>query len=101
MTQPPAFQQLQQQRLLSVIRASSAEAALGAALAVHQGGIELIEITYTVPDANRVMREVAKRGGITMGAGTVLTAAQARAAIDAGAKFLVAPNFSPEVAAVA
>jgi len=101
MSQPPAFRLLLEQRLLSVIRASTPDAALGAALAVHAGGIELIEITYTVPDANRVMREVAKQSGLTMGAGTVLDAAQARAAIDAGAKFLVAPNFSPEVAAVA
>ena len=101
MSQPPAFRLLLEQRLLSVIRASTPDAALGAALAVQAGGIELIEITYTVPDANRVMREVAKQSGLTMGAGTVLDAAQARAAIDAGAKFLVAPNFSPEVAAVA
>ena len=101
MSHPPAFQQLLEQRILSVIRAPSPDAAIGAALAVHEGGVDLIEITYTVPDANRVMREVAKREGVTMGAGTVLSAAQARAAIDCGAKFLVAPNFSPEVAAVA
>lgn len=101
MSHPPAFRQLLEQRLLSVIRAASPETALQSALAVHAGGISLIEITYTVPEATRVMREVAKESGITMGAGTVLTAAQARDAIDAGAKFLVAPNFSPEVAAVA
>jgi 2-dehydro-3-deoxyphosphogluconate aldolase/(4S)-4-hydroxy-2-oxoglutarate aldolase len=101
MTHPPAFQQLLEQRILSVIRAPSPDAAIGAALAVHEGGVDLIEITYTVPDANRVMREVGKRAGITMGAGTVLSAAQARAAIDCGARFLVAPNFTPEVAAVA
>lgn len=101
MNPPPAYRLLLEQRLLSVIRAATPEAALSAALAVRAGGIALIEITYTVPDANHVMREVAKHAGITMGAGTVLTAAQARAALEAGARFIVAPNFSPEVAAVA
>lgn len=103
MTTPPAYLQLLEQRLLSVIRAATPDAARDAAFAVHAGGIGLVEITFTVPDALRVMREVAAaaKDGLTMGAGTVLTGTQARAAIEAGARFLVAPNFSPEVATAA
>lgn len=101
MTAPAAYAQLLEDRLLSVIRAATPEAALDAARAVAAGGIRLIEITFTVPDATRVMRELAREGSATVGAGTVLNAAQARDAIAAGARFIVAPNFAPEVAAVA
>ena len=97
---PPALQCLHRQRLIAVIRASAPEAALGAALAVARGGIELLEVTFTVPDAVRVMKAVKERATY-VGAGTVLTRDQARAAIDAGATFIVAPNLSLEVAKVA
>src|SRR5206468_12886519 len=88
------------QRIISGIRASSAGAALGAAQAVAAGGIALIEITFPVPHATRAMVALASRPGVLMGAGTVLTGDQARAALDSGARFIVAPNFSPEVARV-
>ena len=101
MTTPLAFQRLREQRLIAVIRAPSAPAALGAAFAVAKGGITLIEVTFTVPDAPRVMAELAGRGDLVVGAGTVLTATQARAALAAGARFIIAPNLALEVAAVA
>jgi 2-dehydro-3-deoxyphosphogluconate aldolase/(4S)-4-hydroxy-2-oxoglutarate aldolase len=69
--------------------------------AVVRGGITMIEITFTVPDAVRVMAELAAQPNLTVGAGTVLTAAQAHDALAAGAKFIVAPNTSTEVARVA
>ena len=53
--EPIALTRLREQRLLAVIRAPSPEAALGAAQAVARGGITLIEITFTVPQAARVM----------------------------------------------
>jgi 2-dehydro-3-deoxyphosphogluconate aldolase/(4S)-4-hydroxy-2-oxoglutarate aldolase len=98
---PAALTCLQRQRLIAVIRAGAPEAALGAALAVARGGIQLLEITFTVPEAVRVMKAIHERGGAYVGAGTVLTRDQARAACDAGATFLVAPNLSLEVAKVA
>jgi 2-dehydro-3-deoxyphosphogluconate aldolase/(4S)-4-hydroxy-2-oxoglutarate aldolase len=96
--EPLALTRLREQRLLAAIRAPSPEAALGAALAVAKGGVTLLEVTYTVPDAPRVMAELARRADVTVGAGTVLTGAQAGAALAAGAKFIVAPNLSREVA---
>jgi 2-dehydro-3-deoxyphosphogluconate aldolase/(4S)-4-hydroxy-2-oxoglutarate aldolase len=98
--EPTAFTTLRERHLISVIRAASADTALAAAKAVAAGGIALIEITFTVPDAVRAMKAFTPPPGAMMGAGTVLTADQCRAALDAGARFIVAPNFSPEVARV-
>jgi 2-dehydro-3-deoxyphosphogluconate aldolase/(4S)-4-hydroxy-2-oxoglutarate aldolase len=90
-------------RLVAVIRAARPDAALGAARAVIRGGLALVEVTYSVPDAPAVMRELAAEAspGVIVGAGTVLTARQAHEALKAGARFLIAPNVSAEVAAVA
>jgi 2-dehydro-3-deoxyphosphogluconate aldolase/(4S)-4-hydroxy-2-oxoglutarate aldolase len=90
-------------RLVAVIRAASAEAALGAARAVVRGGIRLVEITYSVPDAPSVMRQLVAdpTPGVVVGAGTVLTAKQAADALGAGARFLIAPNVSDAVSSAA
>lgn len=98
---PIALQRLAERHLLAVIRAPSPAVALGAAGAVAAGGIELLEITFTVPAAPSVISELSGRDDVTVGAGTVLTREQAEDAVAAGARFLVAPNLSPEVAAVA
>ena len=95
---PHALTELHRSRIIAVIRAASTALARDAALAVAEGGVPLIEVTFTVPDAPRVMSELAGRPGIVLGAGTVLTREQARIALDAGAQFIVAPNMSPEVA---
>jgi len=99
--EPTALVALRETRLISVIRAPSREAALKAAQAVVAGGVPLVEITYTVPDAPDVMRALAGTRDAIVGAGTVLTPEQARAALAAGAKFIVAPNFSRDVARAA
>lgn len=85
--------------IIPVIRASSAEQALQAAEAVHRGGIRTIEITMTVPGAIRVMEKVAEQlcGRVLLGAGTILDPETARAAILAGAEFLVAPSLNVKV----
>src|SRR5262249_15919623 len=101
MKTPLALEKLREQRLISVIRAPSPAAALSAALAVAKGGIPLVEITFTVPDAPRGMAELAGRADLGVGAGTVLTAAQAAQALAAGARFIIAPNLSIEVARAA
>ena len=101
MTEPSAFTRLREQRLLAVIRAPDPAMALEAARAVARGGITMLEITFTVPDATVVIAELARNAAFTVGAGTVLTAAQASSAIVAGARFIVAPNLSAEVARVA
>jgi 2-dehydro-3-deoxyphosphogluconate aldolase / (4S)-4-hydroxy-2-oxoglutarate aldolase len=89
------------QHMMAAIRAQTHEAALASAQAVAKGGIALLEITFTVPEAPRVMAALVGTEGVVVGAGTVLTADQCRAALDAGARFIVAPNLSLEVAKVA
>lgn len=101
MDTPLALQKLREQRLISVIRAPSPAVALSAAGAVAKGGIALVEITFTVPEAPRVMAELSGRADLVVGAGTVLTAVQAEQALAAGARFIVSPNLSLEVARVA
>lgn len=99
--EPTALNELRERRLIAVIRAASSEAALASARAVARGGFTLIEITFTVPEASRVIAELAREPRITVGAGTVLTAAHAHEALTAGARFIVAPNTAAEVAQVA
>jgi 2-dehydro-3-deoxyphosphogluconate aldolase / (4S)-4-hydroxy-2-oxoglutarate aldolase len=84
--------------IVPVIRAANPVEAARAAEAVCAGGISIVEITMTVPDAPRVLREVARENeNLLVGAGTVLNEEQAQVCIDAGAQFLVSPGLSLSV----
>ncbi|HVI77643.1 MAG TPA: bifunctional 4-hydroxy-2-oxoglutarate aldolase/2-dehydro-3-deoxy-phosphogluconate aldolase, partial [Candidatus Acidoferrum sp.] len=89
--------------IIPVIRASSVEEANRAVEAICAGGIPVVEITMTVPNAVTVIRELSqKRGGdVLIGAGTVTNAEQAESCIRAGAQFLVSPGLAVSVLAVA
>jgi 2-dehydro-3-deoxyphosphogluconate aldolase/(4S)-4-hydroxy-2-oxoglutarate aldolase len=80
--------------VVPVVRAPSAPLAIRAVEAVLAGGIAVFEITMTVPDALSVIRSLVERFGdrATVGAGTVLSASDALACIDAGAQFVVSPG---------
>jgi 2-dehydro-3-deoxyphosphogluconate aldolase / (4S)-4-hydroxy-2-oxoglutarate aldolase len=87
--------------LVAVVRAESSEQAAHIADACAKGGVGAIEITFTVPGALSVISELARRDTakeILIGAGTVLDPETARAAILAGAQFIVGPSVSPETA---
>ena len=81
--------------VIPVVRAKSSEEALRVVEAVREGGIDIIEITMTVPNAIGVIQTIAKESGqgVLLGAGTVLDAETARACILAGAEFIVGPCF--------
>ena len=81
--------------IIPVVRASSPREALLAAEAVCAGGIPIVEVTMTVPDAINVIAQLTKSAGpdVLVGAGTVLDAKTARRCLDAGAEFLVSPGF--------
>lgn len=93
-------------RLVAVIRTPTPELARTAARAMSEAGIRLVEITLTVPDAFEVIEELATddafaaRGSI-VGAGTVLSGAQAEQSLLAGARFLVSAVLVPEMIAAA
>jgi 2-dehydro-3-deoxyphosphogluconate aldolase / (4S)-4-hydroxy-2-oxoglutarate aldolase len=85
--------------VIAVLRAPSGEKLLEVAKALLAGGVEAMEVTFTVPGADRVIERVVSELGerIIMGAGTVLDGETARAAILSGAEFIVAPNVNFDV----
>ena len=81
--------------IVPVVRASSVDEANRAVEAICAGGIPVVEITMTVPNAVSVIRELAQhRKDVLLGAGTVTNAEQAEQCIQAGAQFLVSPGLS-------
>lgn len=85
--------------LVAVVRAENADQARKIADACIKGGVAAIEITFTVPGAVDVIKELAntyKSGEIIIGAGTVLDPETARAAILAGAQYVVSPSLNVE-----
>jgi 2-dehydro-3-deoxyphosphogluconate aldolase / (4S)-4-hydroxy-2-oxoglutarate aldolase len=85
-------------RCVGILRAGSAAAAAAAGRALVQGGVTVVEVAFTTPDAPAAIAELrAACPDALVGAGTVLDAAAAFAAVQAGARFLVSPLVSEEV----
>jgi 2-dehydro-3-deoxyphosphogluconate aldolase/(4S)-4-hydroxy-2-oxoglutarate aldolase len=85
--------------VVAIIRADSSDGLVAVAEALIDGGITALEVTMTTPNALQVITEVAARfaGRVLMGVGTVLDPETCRAAILAGAEFVVTPVTKPEV----
>lgn len=85
--------------IVAVVRAEKPDQLIQVVEALARGGVTAAEITFTVPDADRVIREVRKAMGdrIVLGAGTVLDTETARTAILAGAEYLVTPCLNVDV----
>jgi len=85
--------------VVAVLRADRPNALVQVAQAIGRGGIGAVEITMTTPGALDVIGECANRLGdeILLGAGTVLDPETARAAILAGAEYIVTPTLNPDV----
>lgn len=105
---PQVARSLRTAPIIGVVRTSSRDEAARQARIFADSGIELIEITFTVPGASGLVREILgdleRRGGDGppwIGMGTVTTEARAREAVEAGSQFLVTPNVSPAVARIA
>jgi len=92
---------IEQERIIGIIRTETTAQALDAVDAMAPGGLKLIEITCTVPDYVTVLKRIQEHPGVVAGAGTVTDMERATAVIDAGAKFIVAPNTDEEVIAAA
>ncbi|MFI7415831.1 bifunctional 4-hydroxy-2-oxoglutarate aldolase/2-dehydro-3-deoxy-phosphogluconate aldolase [Nonomuraea sp. NPDC049684] len=91
-------QAVTEQRVFGIVRAATPEAALTSAEAVLDAGLRAVEVALTTPRAlSAVARLAEQRPDALVGAGTVLDAAAARAAVEAGARFLVSPSLHPEV----
>jgi 2-dehydro-3-deoxyphosphogluconate aldolase/(4S)-4-hydroxy-2-oxoglutarate aldolase len=85
--------------LLAVVRGESREAAVEVSDALIEGGVLGIEVTFTTPDADLAIKDLAEKHGenILLGAGTVTTREQVERAAEAGSTFLVSPGCDPEL----
>ena len=83
--------QILAQKVVAIVRLATAEAVVPTVEALHAGGVSTIEITMGTPGALRHIKRYADHASVVIGAGSVIDAETARAAIGAGAKFLVTP----------
>ncbi|MES2743607.1 MAG: bifunctional 2-keto-4-hydroxyglutarate aldolase/2-keto-3-deoxy-6-phosphogluconate aldolase [Pseudomonadota bacterium] len=92
------FQGIVARRMVAIVRADSAEAALHMAEACIAGGITALEVAFTTPDTLEVIGALRRRhgAGVMLGAGTVLDPETARLAILAGAQFIISPSVNLE-----
>ncbi|WEV57036.1 bifunctional 4-hydroxy-2-oxoglutarate aldolase/2-dehydro-3-deoxy-phosphogluconate aldolase [Ligilactobacillus acidipiscis] len=90
--------------VVSVVRGATKEKAYQTALACIKGGIKAIELTFTAPSADELIKQLNEQYAddpeVIVGAGTVLDAVTARIAIMAGAKFIVSPSFDKKTALI-
>jgi 2-dehydro-3-deoxyphosphogluconate aldolase/(4S)-4-hydroxy-2-oxoglutarate aldolase len=85
--------------IVAIIRAPDGALLVDVAEALVAGGVDVLEVTFTVPQAHRVLEQVAARLGdrVLLGAGTVLDTETARIALLAGAQFIVSPVVNTSV----
>jgi 2-dehydro-3-deoxyphosphogluconate aldolase/(4S)-4-hydroxy-2-oxoglutarate aldolase len=87
---------IQKTGVIAIMRAKSSDQLLAAADAIKAGGVQAIEVTMTTPGALDVIRQATERYGadVLFGVGSVLDPESARAAILAGAQFVVSPTLN-------
>lgn len=87
---------------MAIVRVETIERGYEIAQGCLDGGIDCLEISYTLPNAGEVISALKEKFGnqLVVGAGTVLDSETARHAILAGAQFIIAPNLSTEVAII-
>jgi 2-dehydro-3-deoxyphosphogluconate aldolase/(4S)-4-hydroxy-2-oxoglutarate aldolase len=88
---------LWRERATAILRTDDQRRAASAMEAALRGGFRVVEFTLTTPGALELVSEFSRKPGVVVGAGTVLTASQAAAALDAGARFLVSPVVDEKV----
>ncbi len=88
--------------VIAIMRAQSSDQLIAAAEAIKAGGVQVIEVTMTTPGALQVITQATAKFGseVLFGAGSVLDAETARAAILAGADFIVAPILNLDMIAL-
>lgn len=99
MAKPDALSRIYSTGIVAVIRADRGDKLADVAEALLAGGVDIMEVTFTVPKAHQVLERVADRVGnrVLLGAGTVLDTETARIALLSGAEFVVSPTVNVEV----
>jgi 2-dehydro-3-deoxyphosphogluconate aldolase/(4S)-4-hydroxy-2-oxoglutarate aldolase len=90
--------QILENKIVAIIRGANRDDILKIVIALQLGGVKILEITLNSPGALSVIEQLANKMADKMiiGAGTVLDAATAKAAIEAGSKFIISPNVNIE-----
>ncbi len=99
MTKDDQIREIEASGVIAIVRFDRSEDLIQVARAVRAGGVRAIEFTMTTPNALDIIEQSAREFGqdVLLGAGTVLDPETARAAILAGAQFVVAPTLNPQV----
>jgi 2-dehydro-3-deoxyphosphogluconate aldolase/(4S)-4-hydroxy-2-oxoglutarate aldolase len=99
----PVVQRIFDAGIVAIMRRTDAALAVETAEALLAGGVSVVELTLNTPGAEEMLRTLSERVGDRMlvGAGTVLTALDARRALGAGARFIVSPHTDADVIAAA
>ena len=88
---------IERYKLMVAVRTDTPEKAYEAASACLKGGIRLVEITFSVPGAEEVIKKLTMDSVGMIGAGTVLTVSDLRKALKAGASYIVSPHFDEQI----
>ncbi len=88
---------IEKHKLMVAVRTDTPESAYKAAMACINGGIRLVEITFSVPDADEVIKKLRKETGALIGAGTVLGIGNLKKALKAGASYIVSPHLDEDI----
>ena len=88
---------IEDHHLMVAVRTETPERAYQAAVACINGGIRLVEITFSVPGAEEVIRELNQEKKAHIGAGTILSESELKKALKAGARYIVSPHMNEEI----
>jgi len=100
MTKDQVRARIHELAVIPAVRVANSEDALFAAEAVSRGGLPIVELTMTVPNATELIAQLVKKHPrMVVGAGTVLDMETARACLEAGARFITSPGLDLEVVA--
>jgi 2-dehydro-3-deoxyphosphogluconate aldolase/(4S)-4-hydroxy-2-oxoglutarate aldolase len=88
---------LKETKLIAVLRAPSVEEAIEKGEALVDEGIRCLELTFTIPNAEKVIQHFSQNEDLIVGAGTVTNVRQAQIAKDAGAEFIISPGYVDEL----
>ncbi len=91
------LEEIKKNKVIAVIRAETPDIALEFARGCIDGGIKVIEVTFSFSRVERIITELSKSEDVFVGAGTLLDSTMAQRALEAGAKFLVSPHVDDDI----
>jgi 2-dehydro-3-deoxyphosphogluconate aldolase/(4S)-4-hydroxy-2-oxoglutarate aldolase len=91
--------QILEYKIVAIIRGANPDDVLKIAIALNEGGVKILEVTMNSDNPLEVIRQLSKtmKGKMLIGAGTVLDEKMTKAAINAGAKFIISPCLNKDV----